>query len=165
MYDVNSIHVDWGEEWENWNTQCPFCEGEGQDENGEYCEHCEDGYLAMYWNTAWEIGLHDVSKDTIKDITANTNCLVVYSHKHDGYYLTLGGCGMDLTPSLCDAWIRLGFGWLPLDWIDRLSRNGDDYNGYVVGRDRLPEIYKAARATIEGARRNLDRMTESFLED
>lgn len=83
------------------------------------CEECDGvGYLELMWNHVWAID-KSVS-DSQKRAVSDAGCIVVTDRDGDEW-LTLGGCGMDMTPYLCHAWLELGFKWLPLEWISSLS--------------------------------------------
>ena len=129
-------------------VDCIECE-EGYLE-GEDCEDCENGYVIPIWNTAWEIELHDIFEGTKADILQTTNC-TVFSDDEGTYYLGLTGCGMNLTPDLCKAWLKLGFGWLPSDLISSVKSSGFDYCKYVAGEEWVKKIHEIAIETMESA--------------
>ena len=142
---------------------CSDCNGDGCDEcsGGEItcdecwgdgvvdipCEECESGWVVPMWNTAWEIELYNIPESTKADILQTTNC-TVFADDRGTYYLGLTGCGMDLSPDLCKAWLKLGFGWLPSNWIYKVSRDRK-YCEYVAGKEWTDKIYEVAVKTLE----------------
>ena len=124
------------------------------------CEHCENGWVVPIWNTAWEIELSDVPKGVRIDILQTTNC-TVFSDDEGVYYLGLTGCGMDLTPDLCKAWLKLGQGWLPTSWIYEVSRDRG-YCEYVAGKEWTEKIYEVALKTLEYAILDAQRMINNI---
>lgn len=127
---------------------CQICDGDGEVESDEECETCNgEGMVVPIWNTAWEIDMHDVSKETRLDIVESTNC-VVFQDADGDYLLGLTGCGMDLSPDLCKAWLKLGFGWIPDNWIYKISRDRK-YCEYVAGEEWTEKIYEVAVETLE----------------
>ena len=148
--------------------ECPVCEGEGWIpceeclgesvvESEETCEMCNgDGIIVPIWNTAWDIDMHEVSDETRREVTESTNC-TVFKDDDGGWWLGLTACGMDLTPDLCKAWIMLGFEWLPLEWISKVSQD-KHYCGYVAGKEWTQKIYEVALETLEAVERHASYM-------
>lgn len=207
MSYVNTKDFDFGdwEAMEDFNFQCPVCEGEeevegecpecggegsvfcdecdGEDEEClecdddgkvlciecigegvvyETCEHCADdpGYIYPIWNTAWEINI-SVDQETKAEVAANSNCIVFEDDNGDSW-LGLTGCGMDMTPSLCKAWLMLGFGWIPDNWLYKLSRNGKSYCVSCVGEEWTKKIFSTAIETVEHNIASLQRTLRDF---
>ena len=132
---------------------CQICNGEGVVMSDETCEMCNgDGVVVPIWNTAWDIDTYEVSDETRKEVTEQTNC-TIFKDDDEGWWLGLTACGMDLTPDLCKAWIMLGLDWLPLEWISSIISTGRDYCGYVAGKDWVDKIYDAALETANAVER------------
>lgn len=149
MFSIDKRQVDWQKEFEDWDLSCPFCHGEDEQEE---CEDCYGtGFVEPIWNTVWEIGFlggRDViSEETVKEVIRETNCLVLFNHEEGKWYLTLSGCGMDLTPELCYAWLLLGFEWLPLEWAESLHV---DYAANL-SRGKFDRVLEEARKTLRTA--------------
>ena len=131
---IEKRQVDWEKEFGDWGLTCPFCEGEYEKEDGEYCEHCENGYVETYWNTVWGLGRpyqDDIGKKEQKMIEEETGCLLLYNCEEGKWYLTLGGCGMDLSPALALAFALIDT-WIPEEILESLHTDWN-YIKYVVG--------------------------------
>jgi len=140
------------------DDECENCSGEGVVMSDETCEMCNgDGVVVPIWNTAWDIDTYEVSDETRKEVTEQTNC-TIFKDDDEGWWLGLTACGMDLTPDLCKAWIMLGFDWLPLEWISSIISTGRDYCGYVAGKDWVDKIYDAALETANAVERQASYM-------
>ncbi len=165
---VNSRHVDWSEEFDKdiWELTCPSCQGRGyfiskevcepcddvdcdqceQSEDTPYCEYCEEsGIVQPYWNTAWDTEIRNISEDQIQDIHENCNVLVIFNNETNTYWLTLSGCGMDLTPDMCWAWVKCGFSWLPMEWATSINPT---YKAYL-SQEQFDEVLEAAKYTFQ----------------
>jgi hypothetical protein len=152
------------------SEECDVCDDNGEvfcDEccgNGTVpipCEWCEDdgGMIMPIWNTAWEIEQYSISNLQKLDVVTNTNC-TVFEDDEGTYYLGLTGCGMDMTPSMCKAWLILGMGWLPMEWIDNITDR--QYCEYVAGKEWTEKIYKIATETLEQAERRIQYKIKNF---
>lgn len=124
------------------------------------CEECTDGYYEMLWNTVWKIDktVSNAERRNADDFSGGV--LVVYDPDGEAY-LALGGCGMDMTPHLCAAWIALGFQWLPLEWIESLARNRG-YLASCLGHEKAAKVKKVIERTITMARGELDNLAKAF---
>ncbi len=105
------------------------------------CEECNAGDYELMWNTAWKVG-RQVSEGRRRKVDG-TGCIVVFDSDGDAW-LTLGGCGMDMTPHLCHAWLELGYTWLPLEWISSLLGN----SGYIEAC-KPPEVAQKIRVAMD----------------
>ncbi|KKM62400.1 hypothetical protein LCGC14_1522160 [marine sediment metagenome] len=159
--NIDKRQVDWEEEFEDWDLMCPFCEGEGKitEDNqknytgnydiGDWCDECTEGRFETYWNTVWDVGYmggrEAINEETVKKVIRGSGCLLLFNHEEDKWYLTLGGCGMDLTPHMCYAWLLIGFNWLPQEWTTSLSK---DYRANL-SEDAFKQVLDLAVETLE----------------
>jgi len=63
-----------------------------------YYEESIDGYEPIY-NYVYQLQTTP-SEETILKIALKTNCCVMYNNEDDKYYLSLTGCGMDLSQDI-----------------------------------------------------------------
>jgi len=160
---IEKKRVDWREEFEDWDLTCPFCEGAYEKEDGEYCEHCESGYVPTYWNIVW--GLDRPYQDNIgrkeqKMIMEETGCLLLCNHEEEKWYLTLGGCGMDLSPALALAFALIDT-WIPEGILVELNTDWD-YMKHVVTEKGAKRLVKEVVKSLEMYKSNGDRQLEQF---
>ena len=160
------------QEFKEWYEEEPESEDELKeyyeeniDEFDFHCEYCNNGYVETYWNYVWDVGYiggRDViSDDVVRKIYKETNCMVLFNEAEERWYLTLSGCGMDLTPDLCYAWLLMGFKWLPLNWAMELRR---DYGG-GLSKEQHEQVIALAIETIENQITNLKHKLEALKEE
>ena len=133
------------------------------EDDEEYCEHCADGNIEVMWNTVWSTGLSGLGlqeKDQMA-VLDETPCVLVLNELDATWYLTLGGCGMDLTAGLCAAWLLCGFEWLPMDWVESLASSGYDYCKYVAGK-HAEKVWRVAGETATAAAGRAQGLAEKF---
>lgn len=165
MFLIEKKEVDFGgEAGLDWNTTCPFCDAQGTrtvyrrgsvhsyeqfdnctEEEEEECEHCENGYYPMYYNHVWaiEIGVSEEQRKAADE----AGSFVIYSPEGDAY-LAMAGGGMDMTPYLMNAWVALGFGWLPLQWVLSVG-NKADYLSACLGKKDANEVKDLMVKTLD----------------
>jgi hypothetical protein len=108
------------------------------------CDECSEGYVEPMWNTAWQCEC-EPSEDVVRNVERRTACLVLYNCKEDEWYITLGACGMDLTPDLALAWYLI-HGYMDQELTVGLRA---DYSGNISEEDHAFIIERAAD-TMEG---------------
>jgi hypothetical protein len=108
---MKSKFVDWSEVWSDERQEWEFI-GRSLllDKLDEYSEDNEegleddDGYPV--YNYAYPIETFgELEDDKILRICEETSCTVVYNTKEDQYYLSLTGCGMDMSQSIALAYM------------------------------------------------------------
>ncbi|MHC1569656.1 MAG: hypothetical protein ACXQTA_01370, partial [Candidatus Syntropharchaeales archaeon] len=91
------------------------------DENREdfefSCEMCVNGFLEPMYNYAYEIRYAEVTEENRK-IAAE--CGLFLFEDEDGKWMSLMGCGMDLSPQIIMAY-RLIEGFVPVRWAKEFS--------------------------------------------
>ena len=160
---IEKRRVDWEKEFEDWDLTCPFCGGEYEKKDGEYCEHCNGGYVETYWNIVWGLDRpyqDDIGKKEQKMIEEETGCLLLYNHEEEKWYLTLGGCGMDLSPALALAFALIDT-WIPEGILEGLYTDWT-YIKYVVGEKGAKRLVKEVIKSLEMYKSNGDRRLEEF---
>ena len=160
---IEKKYVNWEKEYEDWDLTCPFREGDPKKLEEDTCGWCENGYLETWWNIVW--GLDRPYQDNIgrkeqKMIMEKTGCLLLYNHKEEKWYLTLGGCGMDLSPALALAFALIDT-WIPQDLAESLTADWR-YIKYVVGEKGAKRLIKEIIKSLEMYRRNGDNQLKKF---
>lgn len=160
---IEKRQVDWEKELEDWDLICPFCEGDPEKLEEDTCGHCENGYVATYWNTVWGLDRHyqdDIGKESQRMIMEETGCLLLFNREEERWYLTLGGCGMDLSPALALAFALIDV-WIPYDLA--MNTHSDwGYMKHVVGEKMAKRLVKEVIKSLELYKRNEDRQLEKF---
>ena len=137
-----SIFCDWSEEyknpdkWEN-NSYRVLCEVLEDKENPQFKEIAEryevleDGELREYWeddlreptepiyNYIYPLECEPKDEDILK-VSLKTNCCVLLNTEEDTYYLSLTGCGMDLSQDIALSYTILER-WIPVDLLKSVS--------------------------------------------
>lgn len=152
---IEKRHVDWEKEYEEWDLICPFCEGDPEKLEEDTCGHCENGYVVTYWNTVWGLDRpyqDNIGKKEQKMIMEETGCLLLYNREEGKWYLTLGGCGMDLSPALALAFALIDI-WIPPDLVENLTTDWE-YIKYVVQERGAKRLVKEVVKSLEMYRRN-----------
>ena len=160
---IEKRQVDWEKEFEDWDLICPLCEGDPKKLEEDTCGWCENGHLETYWNTVW--GLNRPYQDNIgrkeqKMVMEETGCLLLCNHEEGKWYLTLGGCGMDLSPALALAFALIDV-WIPEGILVGVHTDWD-YMKYVVGEKGAKRLIKEVIKSLEMYRRNGDNQLKKF---
>jgi len=160
---IEKRHIDWEKEYEDWDLTCPFCEGNPEKLEEDTCGWCENGHLETYWNTVW--GLNRPYQDNIgrkeqKMVMEETGCLLLCNHEEGKWYLTLGGCGMDLSPSIALAFALIDT-WIPEEILMGLHADWN-YMKHVVTEKGAKRLVKEVVKSLEMYKSNGDRQLKQF---
>jgi hypothetical protein len=74
-------------------------------------------------NCAYPLEYFNGDEKTIRRITRNTNCTVIYNFDEGRYYLALTGAGMDLSQDIAKAYM-LAQGFIPWDMLYDVYKAG-----------------------------------------
>lgn len=129
--------------FESVDMTCPFCNGESELPNGDYCEHCENGYFEIYWDIAFNVPYLSDSRsfEQARKVAFERGWLLF--EYNDEYYIAAGSCGYDFT------WVRQSIilylcGEIPADYAHDLSSGG-----YVfVSDSRKRTLIKATKHAL-----------------
>ena len=116
---MNAISIDWRDEYENFDLECPNIENHEEDD--ESCDVCENGYVQPMMNYIYPM---DYTYSDIRsrrlEVAQKTDCVLVQNINTDEWFLTLTGGGMDLSPSIGLAYV-IAQSWLPRDLLHELN--------------------------------------------
>lgn len=143
MNTLNLATIRDNNEFEDIDTTCPFCNGESELPNGDYCEHCENGYFAIYWDIAFEVPYlrNGLSLEQAHQ-TAFKRGWLLFEYDNT-YWIAAGSCGYDFT------WVRQSIilylcGDIPSEYAHSLSSGG-----YVFVPDsRKRSLIKATKTAL-----------------
>ena len=128
------------------------------DDEREYfefnCEMCVNGYLEPMYNYAYEIKHAEVTEEN-KKIAAE--CGLFLFEDEDGKWMSLMGCGMDLSPQIIKAY-RLIEGFVPVRWAKEFS---PDYDAGLAPEDHIANA-KACLDTLEKEIANLQMIVDKI---
>jgi len=78
------------------------------------------------------------SEEDILEVSLKTNCCVMYNNEEDKYYLSLIGCGMDMSQDIALSYVILER-WIPTDLIRSISTQ----KGLTQGGEDFERLRKA----------------------
>ncbi len=146
---ATKIRTDWSDPYftDEIDFTCPYCYGEGEKE-GEECEYCTYGYIEPMYNYSYLVDCECSNKNRK---IAYEQGLFLYEHpKTEEVFMSLMGCGMDLSPQIMAAYLKLT-GHIPVEWAT--CYNGDDgYFEYVIGKELLAEVKEACIESFRNAK-------------
>ncbi len=127
------------------DTSCPFCNGLGELENGEYCEECENGFFTIYWDMAFNVPYLSKDFDRARKHAFKHGWLL-FEHDNE-YWIAAGSCGYDFT------WVRQSMilylcGQIPIDYAESLSGGGYVFVSDSRKRTLIKETKKALYTQI-----------------
>ncbi len=150
-----SIHVDWQEAFINgkWDfVGRDSLSFKTQDEDPDA------GIPMMNYAYPLETTPDDA---TIKKITRDTSCTVVYNNEEDQYYLALTGGGMNLSQDIALAYM-IAQGFIEWDLLSSVCLT----NPLSVGKENFKKILKEAIRQFEiveaNAKRDLEQARETL---
>ncbi|MBN1968697.1 MAG: hypothetical protein JW870_04970 [Candidatus Delongbacteria bacterium] len=106
--------------------------------NPNYFENLEEDEEIM-WNTLWNF---DDIQYTQKNAEITRKCEMIPVEVDGFLYVALAGCGMDLRAQVIYTQYKLT-GRIEIDDISYLKCQQKDYIEYVIGKNRVCELYKA----------------------
>jgi len=110
----------------------------------DYYEETLDGYEPIY-NYVYPLETTPSDEDILK-VALNTNCCVMYNTEDDKYYLSLTGCGMNLSQDIALSYVLIE-NWIPED----LLFNVCSQEGLSISKENF-KILK------EGVKKNIDKI-------
>jgi hypothetical protein len=121
------------------------------DDNNElvdYYEESLDSYEPMH-NYIYPLETTPNDEDILK-VALNTNCCIMYNTEEDKYYLSLTGCGMDLSQDIAFSYVLIE-NWIPEDLLFSISSQ----EGLSISKENF-KILK------EGINKNIGRLTHQL---
>jgi hypothetical protein len=125
-----------------------------------YCEECDDGWLNPMYSEAYPLGYTDVNDENRR---IALDCGLFLFEDDEGIWMSLMGCGMDLSPNILMAY-RLLEGRIPFDYA-MLWRQ--DYHAYISEEDHrlnAEECKRSIENELSGANEKL-KAINLFLKD
>lgn len=171
-----SIFCDWLEEfkhpdkWENYSYRviCEILEDKEHKQFKEVvnkCEILENGELREYWdddirgrttpiyNYIYPLEFTPKDEDILK-VTLKTNCTVLLNTENNIYYLSLTGCGMDLSQDIALSYILLNER-IPMDLINSVSTQKDSSVNGEDWKILRSSVISQTKQNIDNAKRKL----------
>lgn len=110
----------------------------------DYYEETLNGYEPIY-NYVYPLETTPSDEDILK-VALNTNCCVMYNNDDDKYYLSLTGCGMDLSQDIAFSYVIIE-NWIPEDLLFNIQAQ----EGLSISKENF-KILK------EGIKKNIDKI-------
>ena len=174
------IYCDWLKEWENvdkWenNSYRVLCNAlkdkKGKDFKAiakelEILE--DDGTLPEYWeetisentnpiyNFIYPLNITPKDEDILK-VSLKTNCCVLLNTDTNEYFLSLTGCGMDLSQDIALSYLWLEK-WIPFE----LMRNVCTQKALSISKEEFKELKKAILEQAESYKGLMDRVINDW---
>ncbi len=124
------------------------------DDNNElvdYYEETIDGYEPIY-NYIYPLQTTPKEEDILK-VILKTNCCVMYNNNDDKYYLSLTGCGMDLSQDIALSYMIIE-NWIPED----LLFNVCSQEGLSISKSDFKILKEGIKNNIGRIENNLTRL-------
>ena len=159
---MKSVFVDWHKEYnsDRWDFvgRSTLLNHRGEwSENNQDGVDADDGY--PIYNFAYPLFKSDVSEEEILAVCEKTNCTVVLNNQDDKYYLSLTGCGMDMSQDIALAYMIVD-GCIDWDFLEDVYIEGP----FSVSRENyhkiLAELKRQLSISIDSQKTKLDRVIE-----
>lgn len=130
------------EEFDNLDEAKEYIEEQKEEwiENQPEFEDLEKKCDEIYWNYAWKYYDDDIDVELAQQLGLVVIDVREGNNVDGGTYLTLNGCGMDLSPKLI-AYQALQFGYIDSQYVSKLrTKNDREYFKYVVGENNYKQV-------------------------
>lgn len=182
---VYSQYCNWSEEyknsdkWEN-NTYRILCEVLEDNKHEQFekvakrfgvYEENSKNKLNEYWedniaedttpiyNYIYPLEITPSDEDILR-VSLNTNCCVLLNTENNTYYISLTGCGMDLSQDIALSYLWLEK-WIPFDLI----RNVSSQECLSISKENFKELKTAILEQAESYKGGMDRVKTEWLKD
>ena len=160
MTALQTYHVDdWAEfiQAHDIDLTCPTCRGEKRD-----CNDCGgSGFVEVMWDTIWNTGY----RNGAQCVPACLDNVFAFDWNGEIWFGLLG-CGMDCTPFLALAWIKMfpDCRWLPDQFIGSGCNLRGGYIEACIGKNKARRVYTLMGRTIQGIRREAKNLADDLKE-
>jgi len=173
-----AIYEDWTsenrfEKWEN-ETISILRQIIEDEEHPKFKEVCKSLSLLDDKNKLveyWEENLNDFepiynyvyplettpSEENILKVALNTNCCVMYNTENDKYYLSLTGCGMDLSQDIALSYVIIE-SWIPEDLLFNICSQ----EGLSISKESFKVLKEGIKKNIKKLEFNTKLLKESW---
>lgn len=121
----------------------------------KYWEETIDGYEPIY-NYIYPLETTPSDDDILK-VALNTNCSVMYNTDDDSYYLTLTGCGMDMSQDIALSYLIIE-NWLPTD----LLLNVCSQEGLSISKENFKILKEGIKNNVNMLENQLKRLKQDW---
>jgi len=111
-----------------------------------YCEECDEGFIEPMMNYAYPLKYTEVNDENKKTAL---DCGLFLFEDDEGVWMSLTGCGMDLSPNILKAY-RLLDKYIPSEWAIEWQQ---DYKAYLSEEDHRLNA-EACKQALEGDMRS-----------
>ena len=121
----------------------------------DYYEESIDRYEPNY-NYVYALET-EPTEEKILEISLKTNCCVMYNIEEEKYYLSLTGCGMDLSQDIALSYVLIE-NWLPKDLLFSVSSQ----NGLSISKEDFKILKEGINKNIKKLENNLEYLKKSW---